>query len=116
MTIAKNYLTEPEIKRLERTISSFFDYIENIIENRVQMGMADMATSVDKFLSFNEYEVLTHKGRISKTQADQKALAEYAEFNRTQKIESDFDRVLKVTRALGVDVSQVKRKGDKSKK
>lgn len=116
VTIAKNYLTEPEIKRLERTISSFFDYIENIIENRVQMGMADMATSVDKFLSFNEYEVLTHKGRISKTQADQKALAEYVEFNRTQKIESDFDRVLKVTKALGVGVSQIKRKGDKSKK
>lgn len=116
VTIAKNYLTEPEIKRLERTISSFFDYIENIIENRVQMGMADMATSVDKFLSFNEYEVLTHKGRISKTQADQKALTEYAEFNRTQKIESDFDRVLKVTKALGVGVSQIKRKGDKSKK
>jgi hypothetical protein len=116
VTIAKNYLTEPEIKRLERTISSFFDYIENIIENRVQMGMADMATSVDKFLSFNEYKLLTHKGRISKTQADQKALAEYAQFNRTQKIESDFDRVLKVTKALGVDASQVKRKGDKRKK
>lgn len=48
---------EPEIKRLERTISGFFDYIENIIENRVQMNMADMAASVDKFLSFNEYEV-----------------------------------------------------------
>jgi hypothetical protein len=75
-----------------------------------------MATSVDKFLSINEYKLLTHKGRISKTQADQKALAEYAEFNRTQKIESDFDRVLKVTKALGCDVSQVKRKGDKSKK
>jgi len=99
--IAKNYLSESEIKRLERTISGFFDYIENIIENRVQMSMADMAASVDKFLSFNEYEVLTHKGNISKTQADQKALAEYAEFNRTQKIESDFDRVLKATKALG---------------
>lgn len=105
VTIAKNYLSEREIKRLERTISSFFDYIENIIENRVQMSMADMAGSVDKFLSFNEYEVLTHKGYISKTQAGQKALAEYAEFNRTQKIESDFGRVLKATKALGqVDV------------
>ena len=101
VTIAKNYLSEPEIKRLERTISSFFDYIENIIENRVQMNMADMAASVDKFLSFNEYTVLTHKGNISKTQADQRALAEYAEFNRTQKIESDFDRVVKATKALG---------------
>ncbi len=100
VTIAKNYLTEPEIKRLERTISSFFDYIENIIGNRVQMSMADMAESVDKFLSFNEFEVLTHKGRVSKMQADQKALSEYTEFNRTQKIESDFDRVLKATKTL----------------
>lgn len=100
VTVAKNYLTEPEIKRLERTISGFFDYIENIIENRVQMSMADMAASVDKFLSFNEYQVLTGKGRISKTQADQKALAEYAEFNKTQKIESDFDRVVKGVKAL----------------
>ncbi|WP_052166313.1 virulence RhuM family protein [Methylobacter tundripaludum] len=95
VTIAKNYLTEPEIKRLERTISSFFDYIENIIENRVQMSMDDMAASVDKFLSFNEYQLLQGKGHISKTQATQKALAEYAEFNKTQKIESDFDRVIK---------------------
>ena len=100
VTVAKNYLTEPEIKRLERTISSFFDYIENIIGNRVQMSMADMVKSVDKFLSFNEFEVLTHKGRVSKMQADQKALSEYAEFNRTQKIESDFDRVLKAAKTL----------------
>ncbi|MNN83735.1 hypothetical protein D3C81_2008180 [compost metagenome] len=57
--------------------------------------MADMAASVDKFLSFNEYKVLTGKGAISKIQADKKALAEYAEFNRTQKIESDFDRAVK---------------------
>ncbi|MBS0588292.1 MAG: virulence RhuM family protein [Proteobacteria bacterium] len=100
VTIAKNYLTEPEIKRLERTISSFFDYIENIIGNRVQTSMADMVKSVDKFLSFNEFEVLTHKGHVSKMQADQKALSEYAEFNRTQKIESDFDRVLKAAKTL----------------
>ena len=100
VTIAKNYLSEAEIKRLERTISGFFDYIENIIENRVKMTMNDMAASVDKFLTFNEYQVLTHKGRISKTQADQKALAEYAEFSKTQKIESDFDRAVKGMKAL----------------
>jgi len=95
VTIAKNYLSEPEIKKLERTISGFFDYIENIIENRVQMTMQDMAYSVDKFLSFNEYKVLIGKGGISKTQADEKALTEYKIFNKTQKIESDFDRTLK---------------------
>jgi hypothetical protein len=111
VTIAKNYLTEPEIKRLERTVSSFFDYIENIIENRVQMTMADMSTSVDKFLNFNEYRVLTHKGHISKAEADQKALAEYAEFNKTQKIESDFDRVVKATQALSQTSETPERKG-----
>jgi hypothetical protein len=116
VTIAKNYLSESEIKRLERTISSFFDHIETIIENRVQMSMADMAASVDKFLSFNEYEVLTHKGSISKIQADQRALAEYAEFNRAQKIESDFDRVLKATKALGDKNQKSVRKGRGSKK
>lgn len=107
--IAKNYLTEPEIKRLERTISSFFDYIENIIGNRVQMSMADMVNSVDKFLSFNEFDVLTHKGCVSKMQADQKALSEYAEFNRTQKIESDFDRVLRAAKTLADGSQKSKR-------
>ena len=98
MTVAKNYLDEKEIKRLERTISGFFDYIENIIENRQTMNMQDMAESVDKFLSFNEYQVLEGKGQISKAQADKKALAEYKEFNKTQKIESDFDK--NITKAL----------------
>ena len=116
MIIAKNYLSEPEIKRLERTVAGFFDYIENIIENRVHMGMVDMATSVDKFLSFNQYQALTHKGRISKIEADQKALAEYAEFNRTQIIDSDFDRVLKATKAFGTGPLRATRMRGKSKK
>lgn len=94
VTVAKNYLDEKQIKRLERTISSFFDYIENIIENRVAMIMADMAESVDKFLSFNEYDVLQDKGQVSKKQAEQKALEEYKHFNKTQKIRSDFDALV----------------------
>jgi len=93
--IAKNYLQEKEIKKLERTISGFFDYIENVIENRIEMKMADMANSVDKFLSFNEFRILEGKGRISKKQADKKALKEYEKFNKTQKIESDFDKMTK---------------------
>ncbi|MCF6204907.1 MAG: virulence RhuM family protein [Methylococcaceae bacterium] len=100
-SVAKNYLNEDEIKRLERTVSSFFDYIENIIENRVAMTMKDMAESVDKFLSFNEYKVLTHKGRISHVQAKQKALSEYAEFNKTQKINSDFEKIVKALSKKG---------------
>lgn len=94
VTIAKNYLDEKQIKRLERTISSFFDYIENIIENHVAMTMANLADSVDKFLTFNEYDVLQGKGTISKQQADKKAIAEYKHFNKTQKIRSDFDALV----------------------
>ena len=95
VTVAKNYLLEPEIKRLERTISGFFDYIENIIENRIQMTMEKMAESVDKFLTFNEYKLLLNKGSISKSEADQKALDAYQVFNKTQEIESDFDKMIK---------------------
>jgi hypothetical protein len=95
VTIAKNYLDEKEIKKLERTVSGFFDYIENIIENGITMKMEDMAESVDKFLTFNEFRVLEGKGKISKKQADKKALGEYAQFNKTQKIESDFDKMTK---------------------
>lgn len=95
VTIAKNYLEEVEIKKLERTVSGFFDYIENIIENRIAMTMQELANAVDKFLSFNEFRILEGKGKITKEKADQKALEEYAEFNKTQKIESDFDKMTK---------------------
>jgi len=94
-SIGKNYLPEKDIKKLERTISGFFDYIENIIENRVKMTMADMAASVDKFLTFNEYKILHGKGKITKAAADKKAKTEYDKFNKTQKIESDFDKLTK---------------------
>ena len=93
--IAKNYLQEKEIKKLERTISGFFDYIENLIENRQAFTMAEFAQSVNKFLSFNEYKILGGKGAISKERADKKALAEYETFNKTQQIESDFERLTK---------------------
>ena len=95
VVIAKNYLQEDEIKKLERTITGFFDYIENIIENRQSFTMTEFAASVVKFLSFNEYRILEGKGEISKKQADEKALTEYREYNKTQKIESDFDRSVK---------------------
>jgi hypothetical protein len=93
--IAKNYLAEKEIKRLERTISAFFDYLENITENRVVMKMKNLAKSVDKFLNFNEYRVLGGKGKISKKDAEDKAFKEYNIFNRTQQIDSDFDVMTK---------------------
>jgi len=93
--IAKNYLSEKEIKKLERTISGFFDYIENIVEGRNVMKMKDLAERVDKFLNFHEFKVLGDKGKVSKKQAEEKAFEEYELFNKTQTINSDFDKETK---------------------
>lgn len=93
--VAKNYLSESDIKKLERAVAAFFDYIERIIEQRTSFTMAGFAESVDKFLAFNEYRVLEGYGSISREQADQIALAEYEIFNKQQRIESDFDRQVK---------------------
>ncbi len=94
-TIAKNYLREDDIKKLERAVGAFFDYIERIIENRNTFTMEQFAGSVNKFLDFNEYKVLDGKGQISAKLVEQKALQEYDKFNKTQKIESDFDKMVK---------------------
>lgn len=93
--IGKNYLAENDIKKLERTISAFFDYIEGIIERRNSFTMQGFAESVNKFLEFNEYQILEGYGKISRQQAEQKAFAEYEKFNKIQKIESDFDKQAK---------------------
>lgn len=93
--VAKNYLSEEEIKRLERTVSAYFDYIERIIENRTAMTMEDLAASVNKFLEFNEFRILEGHGDISHAQAKVKAHQEYDDFNKTQNIESDFDKIIK---------------------
>lgn len=95
VTTAKNYLKENEIKQLERAVTGFFDYIENLIERHTTFTMDAFAESVNKFLTFNEYKILEGKGSISKTDADIKAVLEYKEFNKHQIIESDFDKEVK---------------------
>lgn len=94
-TVGKNYLQEDEIKKLERTVAAFFDYIERIIENRTSFTMESFAESVNRFLEFNEYRILEGYGSVSRKQAEEKAFAEYEKFNKTQRIESDFDKMLK---------------------
>ena len=93
--VAKNYLSIEQIEQLERTVSSFFDYIERIIERRETFTMKAFIESVDKFLDFNEYQILTNKGLISMTQAQKKAVSEYKVFNAQQKVISDFDKFVK---------------------
>ena len=93
--IAKNYLDERQIRQLERTVSGFFDYIEDLIERENTFTMDEFAASVNAFLSFRRYDILPDNGKITSEQAKAKAYAEYDIFNRTQKIQSDFDRELK---------------------
>ncbi len=93
--VAKNYLQEDEIKQLERTVSGYFDYIEGLIERETTFTMEELAVSVNEFLNFNRYKVLEGKGKVSKLQADKKAVKEYDIFNKTQKIISDFDKEIK---------------------
>ena len=93
--VAKNYLQEKEISQLERSITGYFDYIEGLIERQNTLTMEQLAESVNKFLTFNEYRILQGKGAISKLQADKKAVQEYDVFNKTQKIISDFDKEIK---------------------
>lgn len=93
--IAKNYLEEAEIKKLERTVSSYFDYIERMIETRAIFTMEKLAESINEFLQFNKFDILDGKGKISHKKAEQKAFDEYDKFNKTQKIDSDFERQIK---------------------
>lgn len=101
VTIAKNYLPEKDIKRLERAVSGYFDYIEDLIERENTFTMEDFVASVNEFLAFRKYKILTDKGKISKPQADNKAEKEYEAFNKTQKILSDFDKAVKAIKNKG---------------
>lgn len=95
VSIAKNYLDEKQIHQLERTVTGYFDYIEDLIERENTFTMEEFAASINEFLAFRKYDILSGKGHISGQTARAKAEAEYAEFNKTQHIASDFDREVK---------------------
>lgn len=95
VNIAKNYLSEKQIRQLERAVSGYFDYIEDLIEREIAFNMEQFATSVNEFLEFRRYDILDGNGKVGWDQADEKAFEEYEIFNRTQKIDSDFDKVIR---------------------
>jgi len=95
VSIAKNYLQENEIRRLERAVTGYFDYIEDLIERENTFNMEQFAASVNEFLTFRKYQILPDKGRISAVQAKAKAESEYDIFNKTQRIDSDFDKQIR---------------------
>ena len=95
VTVAKNYLEEKQIRQLERAVTGYFDYVEDLIERENTFTMQEFTQSINEFLAFRKYEILKDKGRITKKLAEQKAKEEYDEFNKTQKITSDFDMAVK---------------------
>ncbi len=101
VAVAKNYLNEKEIRQLERAVTGYFDYIEDLIERENTFDMKEFAASVNEFLAFRRYDILPDKGKVSRQQALEKAYAEYDAFNKTQKITSDFDLLLKATEKVG---------------
>lgn len=101
VTVAKNYLDERQIRKLERNVSGYFDYVEDLIEDEHVFTMEDFAKSIDDFLNFRKYNILQGNGSISRAIADAKARKEYDVFNKTQKINSDFEK--QITRAAGED-------------
>lgn len=101
VAVAKNYLNEKEIRQLERAVTGYFDYIEDLIERENTFDMKEFAASVNEFLAFRRYDILPDKGKVSRQQALEKAYVEYDAFNKTQKITSDFDLLLKATEKVG---------------
>lgn len=95
VSIAKNYLQEKEIRQLERAVTGFFDYIEDLIERENTFNMAQFSASVNEFLTFRRYQILPDRGKISAAQAKKKAEEEYDIFNKTQRIDSDFDKEIR---------------------
>lgn len=95
VSIAKNYLQEKEIRQLERAVTGFFDYVEDLIERENTFNMEQFSASVNEFLAFRRYQILPDKGKISAAEAKQKAENEYDIFNRTQRIDSDFDKEIR---------------------
>lgn len=104
--IAKNYLEEKQIKRLERAVNGYFDYIEDLIERENTFTMEEFSKSVNEFLEFRKYDILKDNGKISRKKAEEKAEKEYNEFNKIQKITSDFDKLLEDTKRIKKDQQQ----------
>ena len=94
VSVAKNYLDEKQIRQLERTVTGYFDYIEDLSERENVFTMEEFEKSVNAFLEFRQYKILQDNGRITRQQALDKAHKEYDIFNKTQPIESDFDKAI----------------------
>lgn len=97
VSIAKNYLTETELKFLNRLVSMYLDYAELQAERKIPMTMEDWAKRLDSFIEFNDGKLLVGKGQISKAEAKMCAETEFEKYRvlQDQIYESDFDKMMK---------------------
>ncbi len=103
VSVAKNYLSEDEISGLNRLVTMFLDYAENLAEKGRRMSMKDWHSKLDDFLKFNEYQILSGYGQVKKKMADKTAVAEFVKFKPMQdaNYKSDFDEVVGQITAKG---------------
>ena len=99
VVVAKNYLTEKELKALDRIVTMYLDYAEDQAERHIPMTMADWAGKLNAFLKFNERDILDHPGKVSQEVAKAFAESEFEKYRVVQDrlFESDFDRHVKKT-------------------
>ncbi len=103
VTIAKNYLKEDEIRKLNTLVNMYLDYAELQVERNKIMKMKDWSDRLDSFLRFNEYQILDNNGKVRKDVADSFAENEYIKFRVTQDAEykSDFNKVIEDIKHTG---------------
>lgn len=96
ITVSKNYLKEKELGQLQRIVSMFLDYAENLVSREILLTMKEWTQTLDDFLNFNKYESLDNAGKIKKSFADNVAKKEYQVFRVKQDEEyvSDFDKAI----------------------
>lgn len=103
IVVAKNYLTEPEIKQLNLIVSLYIDFAELQASSGRLMKMQDWIDKLDEFLTASEKKLLHSAGKVSAKQAENKALVEYEQYRQDQDKNyiSDFDREVKKILKIG---------------
>lgn len=115
VTVAKNYLKEEEIRKLNTLVNMYLDYAELQVERNRLMSMEDWSNRLDAFLKFNEYEVLDNPGKVRKDVADNYAESEYIKFRVVQDRDynSDFNKIIeqiKVTNTIPNEIEITQQK------
>jgi hypothetical protein len=105
VSVAKNYLTEQELRSLDRFVTMYLDYAEDQAERNIPMTMKDWAGKLNAFLQFNERDILDNPGKVSQEVAKAFAESEFEKYRIVQDrlFESDFDRHIKKALEGGID-------------